>query len=440
MSSLYLKRFNLERKPFAIVPDSAFFFTGEQRGAVFESLHHAVLHEAGMLVVVGEVGTGKTMLCRMLSQRLRQQGFDVAFLPDSSLGRESLMAAVAADLGITYSTEASGVDAATLALQKALMARAATGRRLTILADEAHTMQPAALDALRMLSNIETEQHKLVQIVLFGQTELKALLQRPGLRQVRDRVAEYFHLQPLSNSGARAYLEHRLRCAGWQGDMILKPAAVRAIARGSRGCLRALSILADKAMLAAYGEGARCVEAVHVHRALQNLAPPTAWARWLGLSAPQAALSRWLLPALLLGAAGLVGRTAIGDALRGPPDQLLAKAGDANPRLAADPAALLAAAPTAAGTAAAEGRYYTLQLASLADEQAAVLEKQRIADLFRDGAPAALFVARSKGGQAPVPWVVRLGHFATRAAAVQAQAALPDALQANRPRVLAISA
>jgi hypothetical protein len=222
--------------------------------------------------------------------------------------------------------------------------------------------------------------------------------------------------------------------------MILKPGAVRAIAKGSRGCLRALSILADKAMLAAYGEGARCVEVSHVRRALRNLAPPPAWTRWPSLAAPQTAIARWLLLALLLGAAGLAGRVAIGDALPGRPDHLSAKSGAAGPRLPADPAALLANAPTAAGAATAEGRYYTLQLASLADEQAAVLEKRRIADLFRDGTPADLFVARSKGGQTPAPWVVRLGHFSTRAAALQAQAALPDALQANAPRVLAIGA
>jgi MSHA biogenesis protein MshM len=453
MSSVYLQRFRLERQPFALLPDADFFFEGERRGTLLHGLQQAVLDDAGLCVVVGEVGTGKTMLCRMLAQQLAHHAVDVAFVPDASLPREALLTSIAADLGL----ESTGPGGAVVALQQALMARTAHGRRLVLLIDEAHTLKPEALDTVRMLMNVETGQRKLLQIILFGQPELQTLLRRPDLRQVRDRIAHQFQLEALTQAGAQAYLEHRLRQAGWRGDDLLEPGAMRALVRHAAGRFRALGLLADKALLAAYSEGARQVGAPHVQRAWRELALSRAgswrWQAW------PTALAARLLPATgngprtglaMAGAAG-VGVVAVfmaslaADPLGTP---LRAWQSPAVAATAAKPVAetarqrpnyeaLLAAAPPAA-LQPREATYFTLQLASLPTEAIALAEAERLSKVtgLKD-----LFVLHRPGPEgsksaSPAPWVVCSGRYADTGPLHKAQASLPRGI--SRPRVLKV--
>lgn len=269
MSSLYLDHFRLTEVPFGITPNGKFFFDGQARGAILEALHHAVLDDDGITVVVGEVGSGKTMLCRMLAQRLTDAQVDLVFLANPSFGPREILQSIAADWGLVVPPEQSLL----LAIQNALMQRHEQGRRVVVLIDEAQTMQAESLDEVKLLSNLETEQRKLLQIVLFGQPELDDLLALPRLRQVRDRVVHRFELQPFNAADARAYVDHRLRLAGWRGGEVFEAAALKRLIAASGGRLRAIHLLADKALLAAFAAGVPQVGTAHVKAACAELQP-----------------------------------------------------------------------------------------------------------------------------------------------------------------------
>ncbi|WP_052382538.1 AAA family ATPase [Comamonas granuli] len=296
MSSLYLEHFRLGEAPFGITPNGKFFFEGQARGAILDALHHAVLDEDGIVVVVGEVGSGKTMLCRMLAERLPRAQVDLVYLANPSFGPREILLSLIADWGLQPPAEGQPL---VLTIQQALLQRHAQGRRAVVLIDEAQAMPPESLEEIKLLSNLETAQHKLLQIVLFGQPELDALLALPKLRQVRDRVVHRFELQPLNGPEAAAYIEHRLRRAGWQGGALFEPRALHALTEASGGRIRAIHLLADKALLAAFAQGARQVGRAHVRMAVAEVqgggaalrkapAPAARWRRpvqWLALAA-----------------------------------------------------------------------------------------------------------------------------------------------------------
>lgn len=306
MSSLYLEHFRLSEAPFGITPNGKFFFEGQARGAILEALHHAVLDEDGIVVVVGEVGSGKTMLCRMLAERLPSAQVDLVYLANPSFGPREILLSLIADWGLK--PPAAG-QPLVLTIQDALLQRHAQGRRAVVLIDEAQAMPPESLEEIKLLSNLETAQHKLLQIVLFGQPELDGLLALPKLRQVRDRVVHRFDLQPLSGPEAAAYIEHRLRRAGWQGGALFEPQALRQVVDASGGRIRAIHLLADKALLAAFAQGARQVGREHVRLAVTEVQGGAAGDR-LAMAPAMALRRRWawlVLGALGLGAVGAAG-------------------------------------------------------------------------------------------------------------------------------------
>ena len=273
MSSLYLEHFRLGEAPFGITPNGKFFFEGQARGAILDALHHAVLDEDGIVVVVGEVGSGKTMLCRMLAERLPRDQVDLVYLANPSFGPREILQSLIADWGLQPPAEGQPL---VLTIQEALLQRHAQGRRAVVLIDEAQAMPPESLEEIKLLSNLETAQHKLLQIVLFGQPELDTLLALPKLRQVRDRVVHRFELQPLNGPDAAAYIEHRLRRAGWQGGALFEPRALRELTDASGGRIRAIHLLADKALDFALEapEGRVVVVAAHewmIRELLRNL-------------------------------------------------------------------------------------------------------------------------------------------------------------------------
>jgi len=265
--ALYLEHFGLREPPFRITPHTDFFFDGADRGATLDALLYAIQHEEGIVKVVGEVGSGKTLLCRVLIERLPKH-VETIYLANPSFTRDEILYAVAEELEIEFSRERATI--ALRALQDRLIASYAEGRRTVILIDEAHAMPEETLEQVRLLSNIETSRHKLLQIVLFGQPELDEMLALPGMRQLKDRITHSFRMRPLSQAEASNYLTFRMRAAGYRGPDIFAPAAVALIARAADGLSRRINILADKALLSAFSEGAHAVSARQARAAIAD--------------------------------------------------------------------------------------------------------------------------------------------------------------------------
>jgi MSHA biogenesis protein MshM len=302
--ALYLEHFGLNEPPFRITPHTDFFFEGAERGATLEALAYAVLHDEGIVKVSGEVGSGKTMLCRMLMERLPHEVATI-YLATPSLARDEILHAIADELELKLSERRT---VALRELQAHLIKLYGAGRRVVILIDEAHVMPEDTLEQVRLLSNLESSRHKLLQIVLFGQPELDATLAKPSLRQLRDRVTHGFRMRPLAAPEVVKYLDFRMRAAGYRGPEVFAPRAARALARASGGLTRRINILADKALLSAYSEGAHAIGEPHVKAAIADaefaqaparraLQPLPLLAAGLALGIVVGAASHWLVAA-----------------------------------------------------------------------------------------------------------------------------------------------
>ena len=265
--SLYLDHFGLREPPFRITPHTDFFFDGADRGATLDALLYATLHEEGIVKVVGEVGSGKTMLCRVLIERLPAQ-VETVYLANPSFSRDEILVAVAEELKIDFARER--VTGALHALQDRLIESYAKGRRTVILIDEAHAMPEETLEQVRLLSNLETSRHKLLQIVLFGQPELDEVLAAASMRQLKDRITHSFRMRPLTMAEVATYLTFRMRAAGYKGPDVFDPQAVARIARASGGLTRRINILADKALLAAFSGSTHAVGAKQARAAIAD--------------------------------------------------------------------------------------------------------------------------------------------------------------------------
>lgn len=250
---MYLEHYGLAEPPFRITPHTDFFFAGARRGATLEALLYAITHDEGIVKISGEVGSGKTMLCRVLMERL-PESVVIIYLANPSLSREDILYALADELGIEVPGNSR---AATVmrALQEKLVTLYAEGKQVVVLIDEAHAMPMETLEEIRLLSNLESNRHKLLQLVLFGQPELNETLARPDMRQLRERITHNFNLEPLLQEDIAQYLDFRMRAAGYHGPSIFAPEAVKRIAKVSEGLTRRVNILADKALLASFAHG-----------------------------------------------------------------------------------------------------------------------------------------------------------------------------------------
>ena len=264
---MYLEHFGLRESPFRITPHTDFFFDGADRGATLAALLYAVVHEEGIVKVSGEVGSGKTMLCRMLIERLPAE-VDTIYLADPSLSRQEIMQAIAEDLNIEYPRDSA--TAAMRGLVAQLIELHASGRRAVILIDEAHAMPAETLEQVRLLSNLETRRHKLLQIVLFGQPELDETLDAPSMRQLKDRITHSFRTRPLTAGETARYLGFRMRAAGYKGADVFTPRAIALITRAASGLTRRINLLADKALLAAFTDDRHGVDEHQVRAAIRD--------------------------------------------------------------------------------------------------------------------------------------------------------------------------
>jgi len=264
---MYLEHFGLDEPPFKITPVTDFFFSGSNRGEILDALIYAITSSEGIIKVTGEVGSGKTMLCRMLLERLPEH-VEPIYLANPSLSREEMLYAIADGLGLDL--EGQRVNVILQTLQALLEQKVQEGKRVVILVDEAHAMPLDTLEELRLLYNMQVGDHKLLQIVLFGQPELNEKLDQPNMRQLKDRIVHHFVMLPLSKSAIESYLMFRMRAAGYRGPDIFSASALKLIGSASHGLMRRVNILADKALLAAFVADTHNIDTPHVQAAIRD--------------------------------------------------------------------------------------------------------------------------------------------------------------------------
>ncbi|MGZ8253027.1 MAG: AAA family ATPase [Methylophilaceae bacterium] len=265
---MYYAHFGLKEPPFKITPNTEFFFTGGNRGAILDALMYAITSGEGIVKVVGEVGSGKTMICRMLQTQL-PENIESVYLANPSVAPEDVLHAIAFELQLQLPQNADRLQVMQV-LQKYLLDRHAEGKQVVIFVEEAQGMPLATLEEIRLLSNLETKHDKLLQIVLFGQPELDVNLNANQIRQLRERITHSFNLGPLDEKAIGDYLIFRLRAAGYFGPHLFTSAAIARIAKSAEGLVRRVNILADKALLAAFSQNVYQVTPKHVRAAIKD--------------------------------------------------------------------------------------------------------------------------------------------------------------------------
>jgi MSHA biogenesis protein MshM len=271
----YLKHFGLRELPFGITPDTSYFFGCRSIQEALNTLVIAVGNGEGFIKITGEVGTGKTLLCRKFLSTLGPNWVS-AYIPNPNMEPRVIVLALAEELGLT------GEFIEPHRIEKDLMQRlldiARQGKRVVLCMDETQAMPLATLETVRLLTNLETEKRKLMQVVLFGQPELDRKLASESVRQLRQRITFQYTLKALARHEVADYVAHRLTIAGYSGPALFSGAAVRALHATSRGVPRLVNILAHKALLLAYGEGVRRAERRHVRVAVEDT--PSATIPW----------------------------------------------------------------------------------------------------------------------------------------------------------------
>ncbi len=265
---MYYAHFGLKEPPFKITPNTEVFYTGGNRGAVLDALIYAINSGEGIVKVVGEVGSGKTMLCRMLQTMLPDK-IESIYLANPSVAPEDVLHAIAFELQLKLPKNADRLKVMQV-LQAHLLARHAAGKQVVIFVEEAQGMPLATLEEIRLLSNLETKHDKLLQIVLFGQPELDENLNQTNIRQLRERITHSFNLAPLQTKEIGEYLIFRLRAAGYFGPHLFSNAAISKIATSALGLVRRVNILADKSLLAAFADNEYQVTPKHVQAAIAD--------------------------------------------------------------------------------------------------------------------------------------------------------------------------
>ena len=285
---MYLTHFRLNELPFTLTPDTAFFMSRAGYQDALNVLLVALRSGEGFVKVIGEVGTGKTILCRTLLKALATD-FECAYLPNPYLRASSLLFSIADELRIDY-PKRSTQHQLIKHLNAALLKFNAEGKRVVLCMDEAQAVPVQTLETLRLLTNLETEKRKLLQVVLFGQPELDAVLDQPSIRQLRQRITFSHELYPLNRVDTAHYVNHRVAIAGYEGSRLFTRRALDDLQDGSRGVPRVVNILAHKALMAAFGHGVLQVDHTHVRDAIKD----TADARSAQVSRGTGAPYRWL--------------------------------------------------------------------------------------------------------------------------------------------------
>jgi len=310
LTEMYEKYFGFENKPFSITPDPRFLYMSARHREALAHLLYGIGEGGGFVQLTGEVGTGKTTLCRCLLEQL-PDGVDVALILNPMLNAFELVATICDELKIRYPANASSIKTLIDLLNEHLLRTHAAGHRTVLIIDEAQNLSAEVLEQIRLLTNLETTQHKLLQIILIGQPELKALLERSDMRQLAQRVTARYHLEPLRNEEVRAYIQHRLRVSGCEAKLF-SARAMNEVWRLSGGIPRMINILCDRALLGAYVEERRRIDRRIVRKAACEVLPEQDQAAPLHWGWRVAAVV--LIAAVPLGWWSWVNRERLGDA------------------------------------------------------------------------------------------------------------------------------
>mgnify|MGYP002399030963 CR=1 FL=1 len=265
---MYLAFLGLRELPFSITPDTQFFYPCSSTQNALNTLLVAVRSGEGFVKITGEVGTGKSLLCRTLMNRLADD-FCVAYVPNPLVDASSLLQDIARELSLEVDADASAAQCLRL-LNAHLMNLHLQGQRVMVCLDEAQAMSIETLEALRLLTNLETEKRKLLQVVIFGQPELDRKLDRPEIRQLKQRIVFHYRLSPMRADEVGQYVAHRLSVAGYKGAPLFSKMALWLLTRETGGVPRLVNILAHKALMSAYGKGHRAVDVWDVRAAVKD--------------------------------------------------------------------------------------------------------------------------------------------------------------------------
>lgn len=269
---MYLQHFGLRELPFSLTPNTQFFLNMASYHKAYNMLMVSLANAEGFIKIVGEVGTGKTMLCRKVLNTLEEdkEAYVTAYIPNPVLSPKGLFLAFAEELNIEIDQDV-GHHRLLKAITEKLVEFSANSKQVVLFIDEAHAMPEQTLEALRLLTNIETEQVKLLfQVVLFAQPELDVSLSQPSLRQLRQRITFSFEIEALDRDGVERYVVHRLATAGYNGPFLFSKRALDYLFRTSDGIPRVINILCHKALMVAFGKGERTVQVDHIKDAAED--------------------------------------------------------------------------------------------------------------------------------------------------------------------------
>ncbi|MEX2130915.1 MAG: AAA family ATPase [Pseudohongiellaceae bacterium] len=268
---MYLEHFGLRELPFSLTPNTQFFLNMASYHKAYNLLMVSLANVEGFIKIVGEVGTGKTMLCRKVLNTLEEDKdhYITAYIPNPVLSPKGLFLAFAEELNINVDQDI-GHHSLLKVITKRLVDLSADKKQVVLFIDEAHAMPEQTMEALRLLTNIETEQTKLFQVVLFGQPELDVILRQSSMRQLLQRITFSFQIEALDREGVERYVQHRLATAGYNGPFLFSKRALDLLYKTSEGIPRVINILCHKAMLAAFGRGERNIQVTHVRSAAED--------------------------------------------------------------------------------------------------------------------------------------------------------------------------
>ena len=265
---MYQSFYGFREMPFNITPDPRFLYLSPTHQEALQHLRYGVTERKGFIALIGEVGCGKTTLCRRFLNELDSARFDTALILNPRVTETQILKAILTELGETKLAR-SQVDLVAQ-MNRVLLERIARGRDIVLIIDEAQNLKTEVLEQIRLLSNLETDKQKLLQIVLMGQPELKAVLARNELRQLRQRILVHYELRPLSVNDVQHYIQHRLTLAGGTGRPSFTRWALRAVRRSSGGIPRIVNSLCDKALLSAFTRDSDQVDYWDVRRAVRH--------------------------------------------------------------------------------------------------------------------------------------------------------------------------
>jgi MSHA biogenesis protein MshM len=268
---MYLQHFGLAQYPFSLTPNTHFFLKLRSHVETFDQLIAALDANAGFVKIIGEVGTGKTMLCRKVLNALEhyKSRYITAYIPHPVLSADGIMHALAEEFSVEHSPATSYFELLKIIIEQ-LLNYASENKQVVLFIDEAQAMPEETLEAIRLLTNTNRENRKLLQVVLFGQPELNSHLQSHNLKLLKEQIQYTFDLPALDRDNLGAYVSHRLLKAGYSGPAMFTREAVDQLFKASRGIPRLVNILAHKSLMAAYGQGKHSIDPRHVKRAIAD--------------------------------------------------------------------------------------------------------------------------------------------------------------------------